>query len=112
MRSRSAAAAGAVRPGWPPWALVPGQPYWSCPAARRAPSCGLQGCDARVRLRSQGQRAAYPQLPCRVAAMVDDEQLEQAAAAAGLGPLRRAARCIAFAEIAAAEALEVRGQPR
>jgi len=47
-----------------------------------------------------------------VAATVDDEQLEQAAAAANLGPLRRAARCIAFAEIAAAEALEVWGQPR
>lgn len=38
---------------------------------------------------------------------MDDEQLEEAASAAGLGPLRRAARCIAFAETAAAEALEV-----
>lgn len=56
----------------------------------------------------QGQRAAFPQLPCQVAATVDDEQLEEAAAAANLGNLRRTARCVAFAETAAAEALEAR----
>ncbi|KAK9831480.1 hypothetical protein WJX81_000249 [Elliptochloris bilobata] len=57
----------------------------------------------------QGQRAAFPQLPCQVAATVDDEQLAEAAAAANLGSLRRTARCVAFAETAAAEALEDAG---
>lgn len=41
---------------------------------------------------------------------MDDEQLEEAATAANLGSLRRTARCVAFAETAAAEALEARAR--
>ena len=74
--------------------------------------CDLFLCDDRVTLTPgdtpQGQRAAFPQLPCQIAATVDDEQLEEAAAAANLGNLRRATRCVALAETAAAEALEAR----